>query len=64
MERLHYNFAQWYALPTWERDLRLAREIWREHQVDKLIEATRSTTDGKINAQGLNAILLMRSQLL
>lgn len=39
MERLHLTHDEWYALPLWERDTWVARVMYQDMQLQKLMES-------------------------
>jgi hypothetical protein len=64
MERLSLTHKAWYDLSKGERDLWLAREADREVVIAQTINAIKDQTTGKMNAHGINALLLLRTELI
>ncbi len=64
MERLGLTHKQWYALPQWERDTWLAREVYKQEQASRLIDTLRDRTKNSYNRYGVNAIMMIKHGML
>ena len=64
MENLRLTHKDWYALDKWERDTWLARELDRENTTVKIINSIKDKQKNSYNANGINAVLMLRAGLI
>lgn len=62
MENLRLTHNDWYALPKWEREVWIARELDKEEKVKELIDSVRRME--KNSAYGLNAMVMLHTLVL
>lgn len=62
LERTGMSFSQWYALPRWERDKWLGRQIQYERKVEDMLDALKDK-QGKYSEFKIGAVMRLMLEL-